>query len=147
MKKGANSPLKPEFFYPKKEQFNGLPNNHFENIFRLLKVTKSVEVSKDDVNALWEVFKEQNLTGFKEYQGESDMYRHFTNWSNKQSFRKKAIPKEKKEVVGIVGVEFINDFTQVKMTDGTIQDLITNQKDIAKFKQINPTSIKKKKKA
>lgn len=135
-------PLKP-LFYPTKENFNGLPELHYENLYRLVKSTKNIEIDKERVNPLWEVFKEQNLTGEKLYNNEQDVYRHFTNWANKQSFRKKAEPKDTKVKTDIVGIEFINDFTQVKLSDGSIKDLTKNQMDSARFNQINPNSIKK----
>lgn len=134
-------PLKPLYF-PKKEQFNGLPQLYYENLFRLVKSTKNIEIDKDRVDPLWEVFKEQNLTGMKSYTNDADVYRHFTNWANKQSFRKKAQPKEKKQKEQVIGVEFLNDFKQVKMSDGSIKDLTKNQMDSARFNQINPNSIK-----
>ena len=133
----------PLMIYPKKEQYNGLPQLHYENLCRLVKATKNIEIDKDQVDAIWEVFKEQNLTGLKAYNNDQDVYRHFTNWGNKQSFRKKPTPKEPKIKEQVIGVEFINDFTQVKMSDGSVKDLTVNQKTGAKFNQINPSSIKK----
>ena len=130
-------------YYPIKDNFNGLPDLTYENIWRLIRSTKNIEVDKETINPLWEVFKDQNLTGKKVYADDADVYRHFINWTNKQSFRKKAVPKTPKLKEQIIGVEFINDFTQVKMTDGSIKDLTVNQKESAKFNQINPGAIKK----
>ncbi len=135
------SPLQPRYL-PTKEQFNGLPQIHFENIYRLVKATKNIEVDKEMIEPIWEVFKDQNLTGLKPYTNDQDVYRHFTNWANKQSFRKRPAPKEPKVKKPIIGIEFINDFTQVKMSDGTLKDLTKNQMDSARFNQINPNSIK-----
>jgi len=141
---GVFAPSTPNLIYPIYSDYNGLPDLHFENIFRLVKATKQIEVSKEDVDALWQVFKEQNFTGEKGYSSERDFYRHFTNWTNKQSFRKKSIPRDKSKVAGkIVGIEFIDDFTKIKMSDGSIQDLSTNQQDSAKYNLINPKSITK----
>lgn len=147
---GVSPPEPPVLYLPKYTDFNGLPENYFEQIFKTIKSTKQVEVSKEDVWALWEVFKEQNLTGEKAYNFERDVYRHFCNWTNKQSFRKKTVPREpkqkiiKSEIHGVVGVEFLNEYTQVKMSDNTIQDLTVSQTESAKFNLLNPTSIKKK---
>lgn len=135
-------PLKP-LYYPTKDQFNGLPELHYENLNRLVKSTKNIDIDRERVDPLWEVFKEQNLTGTKLYTNEADVFRHFTNWANKQSFRKKNTPKDIKVKTSVVGIEFINEFTQVKMSDGSIKDLTINQISSAKFNQINPSSIKK----
>jgi len=131
-------------YFPLYTNFNGLPEIYFEQIFKTIKSTKQVEVSKEDVGALWEVFKEQNLTGEKSYPAERDVYRHFCNWTNKQSFRKKTVPKAKKDDKKIIGIKFINNFTQCEMSDGSIQELTKNQIDGATYNQINPNSIVKK---
>ena len=41
-------------------------------VTKLVKSTKQVDVSGEDITALWEVFKEQNLTGEKGYKDERD---------------------------------------------------------------------------
>lgn len=134
-------------FYPNAKNYNGLPKHIGENVFRLVKTTKNIELENEDINTLWEVFKEQNLTGEKPYKDENDFYRHFQNWANKQSFRKKTKPRElltkNLKNGSVVGIEFINDFSEVKMSDGSTQFLTTNQTDSARFNQINPKSIKK----
>jgi hypothetical protein len=65
---------------PKVSDFNGLPEIKIGSIIQLFKITKQVNVSDNDVSGLWEIFKEQNLTGKKYYQDEDSVYSHFVNW-------------------------------------------------------------------
>ena len=74
--------------YPVFESFNGLPDIKIGSVIELLKITKRVDVSKNDVSGLWEVFKIQNLTGKKFYQDEDAVYSHFINWSKMQNIEK-----------------------------------------------------------
>jgi len=66
---------------PLPENFNGLPELKTGAVIQLLKITKQVDVSTDQVTGLWEVFKIQNLTGKKYYQDEDAVYSHFINWA------------------------------------------------------------------
>jgi hypothetical protein len=124
--------------------FNGLPNTNNESVRRFLKVVKKLEVSEDEISELWVVFKNQELTGVKLYRNKDDVYRHFLNWAKKQSFRKGTTVRQKPKATlpkKIIGVEFINDFSQCRMSDGSIVELDRNQSDQAKFNQINPNAI------
>ena len=88
------------------------------------------------------------MTGQKLYRNKEDVYRHFLNWAKKQTYSKGvrvSKPRIEKNKIQkeINGVEFINDFTQVRMSDDTIQDLTVSQIESARFSMINPTTIKK----
>ena len=72
--------------YPLPENFNGLPEIKVGSSIQLLKITKQVDVSTDDVNGLWEVFKDQNLTGKNHYHNQDAVYSHFINWIKDKKF-------------------------------------------------------------
>lgn len=126
-----------------KADFNGLPDSTNEDVRRVLKDVKEIELETDRVKSMWESFKGLELTFQKPYRNKEDVYRHFTNWMKRQPFKKpprKQAPKNKPKEK-IFGVEFINDFKQCKMNDGSIRDLTINQQDLAKYNQINPNAI------
>jgi len=76
---------------PVVSDFNGLPEVKAGSAIQLLKITKQVDVSNEDVKGLWEVFKEQSLTGKKYYQDEDAVYSHFINWVKDKKFTAKQI--------------------------------------------------------
>ena len=121
-------------------------SNHNKK-FWFLKVTKEVIREPEEISELWESFKEMELTFQKPYRNQEDVYRHFLNWTKKQTFKKGSIqirkPKQKIDEK-IIGIEFIDDFTKCKMSDGSIIELNRNQSDSAKANMINPSSIVKK---
>lgn len=128
------------------KDLNGLPDDNKNSLIRFLSVTKKVEIISDEVNDMWNIFKVQELTGQKLYRNKEDVYRHFLNWAKKQTYSKGIrVVRAKNEKVKkeINGIEFINNFTQVKMSDDSVQDLTVSQIESAKFNMINPTSIKK----
>jgi hypothetical protein len=55
---------------------------------QLLKYTKGIEVSIDQVNGLWPVFLSANATGKKFYSSIEDVRSHFQNWIKEQKFEK-----------------------------------------------------------
>lgn len=73
---------------PVSTDFNGLPEINLGTASQLIKITQKVEISTDDLNGLWEIFKIQNLTGEKFYQTENDVYSHFLNWIKGQKINK-----------------------------------------------------------
>lgn len=75
-----------KFFY--KEDFNELPSDNVSVIVLFFKTTKHIEITSQQVQSLWEVFKIQELTEQKLYKNEADVFKHFFNWSKKQSFLK-----------------------------------------------------------
>lgn len=143
-------PHPPIFVVPDKfylaSDMNGLPTDRVEEIIRFVRVVQKREISKDDVIELWEIFKTQNLVGTKPYLDKNDVYRHFFNTSKKQSFRseRKTRVREKKSDEKIIGVEYLNDYMQCRMSDDSIQELTPNQRDSAKFQGIKPSVIVKK---
>lgn len=82
---------------PLPEHFNGLPEIKVGSVIQLLKITKKIDVSNDDVKGLWEVFKIQNLTGKKHYHNEEDVYSHFINWTKDKRFDVKKTINQIKE--------------------------------------------------
>jgi hypothetical protein len=141
----GRSYIEPTVFFTKAD-FNGLPETKNSEIRRFLKVTKDVIRQPEEISELWESFKEMELTFQKPYRNTEDVYRHFLNWTKKQTFKKgetgKRQPTTKKKEK-IVGIEFINNYSQCKMSDGSVVDLNANQSDSAKYSMINPSSIVK----
>lgn len=68
------------------EDFNGLPNHLNKSVIEQTKITKQIDVTFDQVNSMWDVFKLQNLTGTKFYNNEHSVYQHFVNWIKNQNF-------------------------------------------------------------
>lgn len=139
----GRSYIEPTVFFTKKD-FNGLPTEKQKEIVRFLSTTKNIDLEPEKVNDLWATFKEMELTFQKPYRNKEDVYRHFLNWTKKQTFSKtrtarpKAIKNEK-----VVGVEFLDDFTKCKMSDDSVIELDANQRDIAKFAGLKPEKIRK----
>jgi uncharacterized protein DUF4373 len=67
--------------------FNGLPEIKIGSAIQLIKITQGVTVGNEDILALWEVFKVQNLTGKKFYPNEDDVYSHFINWVKEKKIK------------------------------------------------------------
>lgn len=65
---------------PKPENFNGLPEITEGSLIQYFKTAKQIDVSKEQITGLWELFKTQNLTGKKYYTDEDAVYSHFINW-------------------------------------------------------------------
>jgi len=66
-----------------------LPENKIGSAIQLLKFTKQVDVSAENIIGMWSVFKVQNLTGKKFYKDLEDVHSHFINWVKTQSFKDK----------------------------------------------------------
>lgn len=54
-------------------------------VTELFGIAKRVDVTKEQVNGLWKIFKAQNFTGKKFYQSQSSVYSHFINWCKTQT--------------------------------------------------------------
>jgi len=65
---------------PKPENFNGLPEITEGSLIQYFKTAKQIDASKEQITALWELFKTQNLNGKKYYADEDAVYSHFINW-------------------------------------------------------------------
>lgn len=65
---------------------NELPEQFLFSSIQLIKIQKKIDLTKDEVFKLWEVFKTQNLTGETHYNSENKVYLHFTNWLKTQKF-------------------------------------------------------------
>jgi hypothetical protein len=78
--------------YFKKEEFNEVPEYIVFSVIQQFQISKQQTITEKQVTDMWQVFKEQNLTGDKFYNNENEVYKHFVNWINKQKFEKNAKP-------------------------------------------------------
>lgn len=81
---------------PTPECFNGLSEIRVGAAIELLRITKYVDVSKEDILGLWEVFKIQNLTGKKYFEDEDAVYGYFFNWVKDKRFDVKKVINQSK---------------------------------------------------
>lgn len=72
--------------FPKFESLNGLPESTLISVKEIVRITKRKDLPNEDIYGLWEVFKQQTLTGKKFYSAIDDVYSHFINWTKKQEF-------------------------------------------------------------
>lgn len=77
---------------PNYEEIGDLPDIKNGVVIELIKITKSIDVDKNQINGLWNVFKQQSLTGNKFYQSINDVYSHFINWTKMQKFDNGKLP-------------------------------------------------------
>lgn len=78
--------------YFKKEDFSNVPEYIVFSVIQQFQISKQQTITEKQVTDMWQVFKEQNLTGDKFYNNENEVYKHFVNWINKQKFEKNAKP-------------------------------------------------------
>ena len=78
--------------YFKKEDFKEVPEHITFSVIQRYKLSNDKTITDKQVSDMWEVFKDQNLTGDKFYNNENEVYKHFVNWINKQKFDKNAKP-------------------------------------------------------
>jgi len=74
---------------PLASDFNGIPEIKIGMLQELVKITKQVDLGKEDIVSLWDVFKIQTLTGKKYYAEEDEVYSHFINWAKDKKFTTK----------------------------------------------------------
>jgi hypothetical protein len=123
--------------------FNGLPDNYAIVIANTLRTLKQIEVTRERLVEAWEIFKTLEIQK-KLYRSKEDVYSYFANYCKRQTWAKSkeakfSVPTKEK----VVGVEFINNFNDCKMSDGTVKKLTINQQDNARYNLINPHSIVK----
>jgi len=87
---------KHKLYKPTKSEFNGLPEIKVGMVIQLFKFTKQTDLTNEQVIGLWEIFKEQNLTGKKPYRDEDDVYSHFVNWSGTKKIENNGTTKTTK---------------------------------------------------
>ncbi len=135
--------IEPTFSF-KASDFNGLPDNYAELAKGQVKLIKKVDVEIEDLKTLWDSFKLLELHK-KLYRNKEEVYGFFISYCKRQSWLKGSKPKAPKQATvrssKSHGIEFINDFTQCKMSDGNIVDLDVNQRDLARYNSISPSSI------
>jgi len=73
---------------PFAKDFKELPEIKNGSVVELFKITKQTDITPEQVNGLWNVFKIQNLNGKKYYPDEDAVYSHFINWSKLQKIEK-----------------------------------------------------------
>lgn len=133
--------IEPTYFYTKAD-FNGLPDEKNKAVRTTLFSLKQIETEPETIRSLWESFKELELTFQKPYRNKEGVYKHFSNWVNTRPFKKKATAKPAiKKTSKTHGIEFINDFAECRMNDGSVVELDQNQRDLAQFNGISPSSI------
>lgn len=71
-------------YKPLAKDFGELPEIKIGSVIQLFKITKQVDISSQDVEGLWQIFKEQTLNGKKFYTDEDGVYSHFINWTKTQ---------------------------------------------------------------
>lgn len=71
---------------PLPKDVGDLPELKVKSAIELVKITKGIDVTWEDVVRLWGVFKINNLTGKKYYASEVEVEKHFTNWIKNQKF-------------------------------------------------------------
>jgi uncharacterized protein YdaU (DUF1376 family) len=82
---------------PKCKDINDLPELKIGAAIELFKITKQTDVTKSDIKGLWNIFKEQNLTGHKYYKNLDSIYSHFINWIKTQKIEKNGTTEQKKQ--------------------------------------------------
>lgn len=65
-----------------------LPVQYIQSSIEQLKIQKDTSITKEQVIAMWSIFKAQNANSGKYYNTEHDVFRHFTNWIKNQKFEK-----------------------------------------------------------
>ena len=75
---------------PKPEDCGELPEIIAGSAIELMRITKNVTITMNQVYGLWPVFLQQNATGKKYYQNIEDVRSHFLNWIKKQEIGKSA---------------------------------------------------------
>lgn len=78
--------------YYKKEEIKILPENYILSSMDQLRIQKQKMITPNQIKELWEVFREQNLTGENYYHSENKVYLHFVNWLKNQKFETNAKP-------------------------------------------------------
>ncbi len=66
------------------------PEDKLEKYQTMVKISKGRLLTYDELLALFEVFKEQSLTGAKYYKDSNEVYIHFMNWLQKKDFKNSA---------------------------------------------------------
>lgn len=84
-----NSEKKEKNNFPNFSDFDSLPEININAIIQRIKITKFIDVSREDLLALWEVFKVENLTGNNYYPNAEKVYKHFGEWVKFQKFEKR----------------------------------------------------------
>lgn len=64
------------------DEIEDLPPINFGSVRELIKISKGIEATDDEISGLWQIFKVQNLTGEKYYKSQNEVYSHFFNWIN-----------------------------------------------------------------
>jgi hypothetical protein len=63
--------------FPVPSDFNGLPEMKVGVAVEYLRIAKKPDITPDEVRVVWEMFKQDNLTGKNFYKDEDDVYSHF----------------------------------------------------------------------
>jgi len=74
--------------FPQPNDIPYLPEIKVQAAITMVKFTRQKDLSKDDIEAIFEAFKAQNYTGEKYARNANEIYSHFINWIKKTDFTK-----------------------------------------------------------
>jgi uncharacterized protein YdaU (DUF1376 family) len=69
------------------EDVREYPENKKYLLVEFAKIAKQADITNEQIDAYWKIFKLQSLTGENYYNSESKVYEHFLNWFKKQDFK------------------------------------------------------------
>ena len=72
---------------PNVEDVGPAPKTKINSAIEMLKITNNVDVGEKQVITMWDIFKDQNLTGKRYYPDKDAVYSHFLNWIIKKDFK------------------------------------------------------------
>lgn len=83
-------PLKENVFpnMPHLDDLGAAPKTTVKSAVEMLKITCQVDLEEPEVHTMWNIFKNQNLTGKRYYPDKEAVYSHFINWIIKKDFKK-----------------------------------------------------------
>jgi len=101
-------PLKDSTFpsMPHAEDLAAAPKTTIQSAKEMVKITCQVDLEEDEVKTMWNIFKNQNLTGKRYYPDKEAVYSHFINWIIKKDFKKQKNATNKKHTSVGETIEF-----------------------------------------
>src|SRR5690348_5484461 len=75
---------------PRAEDFGAAPEVTIQSAIEMVKITCQADIENAGVKMMWNIFKNQNLTGKNYYPDKESVYAHFINWIAKKDFKKQS---------------------------------------------------------
>jgi hypothetical protein len=91
---------------PHAEDLAAAPKTTIQSAKEMVKITCQVDLEEDEVKTMWNIFKNQNLTGKRYYPDKEAVYSHFINWIIKKDFKKQKNATNKKHTSVGETIEF-----------------------------------------